>query len=174
MLSYHFHCCRCGAIMLRCFLETFRRVPSMSSISSASGSSMTVLPTAVDGAPGKDFDAISIESYGLSPLALQNIREQMALGLERTKELEERIKIIPTLQVSSLPMLSSVIWRACVKIHTDLLNIMVQRGSYFQFTPKINVFLEYQSLKHIGNVEGRHRTYTNIISLSPVIIMLSI
>lgn len=86
--------------MLRCFLETFRRVPSVSSMSSASGSSMTVLPSAADGAAGKDFDTISIESCGLSPLALQNIREQMALSLERTKELEERVKMIPTLQVS--------------------------------------------------------------------------
>ncbi|KAF2885711.1 hypothetical protein ILUMI_20484 [Ignelater luminosus] len=77
--------------------ETFRRVPSTSSMSSASGSSMTVLPSTTDGAT-RDYDVISIESCGLSPAALQNIREQMALSLERTKELEERVKLIPSLQ----------------------------------------------------------------------------
>jgi hypothetical protein len=33
--------------------------------------------------------------------ALQNIREQMAVSLERMKELEEQVKAIPMLQVSS-------------------------------------------------------------------------
>ena len=33
--------------------------------------------------------------------ALQNIREQMAASLERMKELEEQVKAIPMLQVSS-------------------------------------------------------------------------
>jgi len=32
---------------------------------------------------------------------LQNIREQMAASLERMKELEEQVKAIPMLQVSS-------------------------------------------------------------------------
>ncbi|XP_065165706.1 KN motif and ankyrin repeat domain-containing protein 2 isoform X2 [Atheta coriaria] len=70
-----------------------------SSMSSTSSSSMTILHSAGEG-PGKDFDTVSIESStcGLSPAALQNIREQMALSLERTKELEERVKLVPSLQ----------------------------------------------------------------------------
>ena len=31
---------------------------------------------------------------------MQNIREQMAISLERMKELEEQVKLIPVLQVS--------------------------------------------------------------------------
>ncbi|XP_034939435.1 uncharacterized protein Kank isoform X2 [Chelonus insularis] len=48
-----------------------------------------------------DFDAASIGSgnSNLSTGALQNIREQMAISLERMKELEEQVKIIPVLQV---------------------------------------------------------------------------
>lgn len=50
----------------------------------------------------RDFDTVSIESCGLSPAALQNIREQMALSLERTKELEDQVKLIPGLKVRLL------------------------------------------------------------------------
>ncbi|KAJ8930043.1 hypothetical protein NQ314_017208 [Rhamnusium bicolor] len=73
-------------------------------MSSASGSSLTVLPTAPDGPVRHDFDAVSIESCGLSPIALQNIREQMALSLERTKQLEDQVKLLPELkeQLSNL------------------------------------------------------------------------
>ncbi|XP_015602478.2 KN motif and ankyrin repeat domain-containing protein 1 isoform X2 [Cephus cinctus] len=48
-----------------------------------------------------DFDNASIGSgnSNLSTGALQNIREQMAASLERMKELEEQIKVIPMLQV---------------------------------------------------------------------------
>lgn len=47
----------------------------------------------------RDFDAISIESAtNLSPGALQNIRTQMALSLERTRHLEDMVKGIPALQ----------------------------------------------------------------------------
>lgn len=84
--------------------ESIRRVPSISSVSSSSASvsSMTVLPSGgLETGQVKDFDTVSIESScNLSPIALQNIREQMALSLERTKELEEQVKIIPYLQVS--------------------------------------------------------------------------
>lgn len=83
--------------------EPIRRVPSISSVSSSSASvsSMTVLPSGVaDNGVCKDFDTVSIESCNLSPIALHSIREQMALSLERTKELEEQVKIIPSLQVS--------------------------------------------------------------------------
>lgn len=80
-------------------LENIRRVPSNSSMSSVSGSSMTVLQTTNEHEK-QDFDTVSIESYGLSPLALQNIREQMALSLERTKHLEDQVKLIPELKVS--------------------------------------------------------------------------
>lgn len=70
----------------------------MSSITSAS--SIAVLPSTNDLSTGKDFDTVSIESCGLSPAALQNIREQMALSLERTRQLEDQILIIPKLKVS--------------------------------------------------------------------------
>ncbi|CAH0562061.1 unnamed protein product [Brassicogethes aeneus] len=85
-------------------LENIRRVPSNSSMSSASGSSMTVLQPSNEVTVQQDFDTASIESCGLSPVALQNIREQMALSLERTKLLEDQVKLIPDLKdhISSL------------------------------------------------------------------------
>lgn len=86
---------RCFNEILLCPEVTIKRAPSISSISSASGSSMTVIPDA----NSRDFDTVSIESCGLSPLALQNIREQMALSLERTKQLEEQVKMVPQLKV---------------------------------------------------------------------------
>lgn len=70
----------------------------MSSITSAS--SIPVLPPTNDLSTSKDFDTVSIESCGLSPIALQNIREQMALSLERTRKLEDQISIIPKLKVN--------------------------------------------------------------------------
>ncbi|KAJ8938289.1 hypothetical protein NQ318_020348 [Aromia moschata] len=79
--------------------DNIRRAPSVSSMSSASGSSLTVLPTGQDGPARHDFDAVSIESCGLSPMALQNIREQMALSLERTKQLEDQVKLLPELKL---------------------------------------------------------------------------
>ncbi|XP_057319530.1 KN motif and ankyrin repeat domain-containing protein 1-like isoform X2 [Microplitis mediator] len=47
-----------------------------------------------------DFDAASVGSgnSNLSAGALQNIREQMAMSLERMRELEEQVKAIPMLQ----------------------------------------------------------------------------
>lgn len=81
--------------------DNIRRVSSVSSMSSTSGSSMTVLPTAQDGTRN-DFDTASIESCFLSPTALQNIREQMALSLERTRQLEEQVRLLPQLKVSVL------------------------------------------------------------------------
>lgn len=56
---------------------------------------MTVAP---QGTTSKDFDG-GIDNCGLTPAALQNIREQMALSLERTKELEDQVKLIPSLKV---------------------------------------------------------------------------
>ena len=95
-LSENFYC-----VWVRCFdrtllcPETIKRAPSTSSMSSASGSSMTVLPETTN----RDFDTVSIESCGLSPLALQSIREQMAISLERTRNLEDQVKLIPQLKV---------------------------------------------------------------------------
>ncbi|GJQ67460.1 hypothetical protein Trydic_g5119 [Trypoxylus dichotomus] len=77
--------------------ENIRRVPSISSISSTSASSVTILPE--DGAMPKEFDSVSIESNGLSPMTLQSIREQMAVSLKRMRQLEEQVKIIPILEV---------------------------------------------------------------------------
>lgn len=85
-------------------VENIRRVPSVCSMSSsASASSITVLPVEMESETKdfgcKDFDSVSVESCGMSPAALHNIREQMALSLERTKLLEEQVKVIPSLQV---------------------------------------------------------------------------
>ncbi|KRT79272.1 Ankyrin repeat-containing protein [Oryctes borbonicus] len=77
--------------------EIIRRVPSLSSISSTSASSVTILPE--DGAMPKEFDSVSIESNGLSPMTLQSIREQMAVSLKRMRQLEEQVKIIPILEI---------------------------------------------------------------------------
>ncbi|XP_030748449.1 KN motif and ankyrin repeat domain-containing protein 2 [Sitophilus oryzae] len=77
--------------------ENLRRVPSISSLSTTSGS-LTVLPDNQDGQLKGDFDSVSIESCGLSPMALQNIREALALSLEHTKQLESQVKLIPDLQ----------------------------------------------------------------------------
>lgn len=66
---------------------------------SSSGASMTVAPQPCENIAAKDFDT-SIDNCGLTPVALQNIREQMALSLERTKELEDQVKLIPSLRVS--------------------------------------------------------------------------
>lgn len=47
----------------------------------------------------KEFDSVSMESNGLSPMTLQTIREQMALSLKRMRQLEEQVKIIPILEI---------------------------------------------------------------------------
>lgn len=61
---------------------------------------MLVLETTVDGrSANQEFDGINIESGGFTSPTLQNIREQMALSLERTKHLENQVKLIPGLQV---------------------------------------------------------------------------
>lgn len=61
-------------------------------------SNSTMLPSSTrDSSNPREFD--TFESCGLSPAALQKIREQMALSLERTRELEEQVKLIPTLKV---------------------------------------------------------------------------
>lgn len=77
--------------------DNLQRVPSISSISSTSGS-LTVLPNSQDGPLKPDFDAASIESCGLCPMALQNIREALALSLERTRQLENQVRQLPELQ----------------------------------------------------------------------------
>lgn len=74
-------------------------VPPALSVSSTSGANVMVLPPSTDGPATRDFDTSSVDSCGLSPAALQNIREQMALSLERTKELEDQVKLIPKLKV---------------------------------------------------------------------------
>lgn len=61
---------------------------------------MTVAPAPCESVVGRDFDA-GIDTCGLTPAALQNIREQMALSLERMKELEDQVKLIPSLKVNS-------------------------------------------------------------------------
>nr|XP_023014513.1 KN motif and ankyrin repeat domain-containing protein 2 isoform X1 [Leptinotarsa decemlineata] len=68
---------------------------SISSDSSSSDSSNAALPITHMVPTKDDFDE---DTYGLSPLALQNIREQMALSLERTRELEEQVKLLPELE----------------------------------------------------------------------------
>lgn len=63
---------------------------------------MTVAPPSTDATVARDFDNANIEFCGLTPAALQNIRTQMALSLERTKELEDQVKMIPVLRVSPI------------------------------------------------------------------------
>lgn len=76
------------------------RVPSTSSVSSSVSGCMAMLSGESINKNG-GYDPIGFESTtGLSPKALKSIRERMALGLERMKELEEKVKVIPTLQVS--------------------------------------------------------------------------
>ncbi|KAJ9583979.1 hypothetical protein L9F63_021671, partial [Diploptera punctata] len=76
-----------------------QRADSVSSVSSMSAASSTATPE--QNVPNQDFDVASIGSAtsGLSTGALQNIREQMAISLERMRELEEQVKLIPVLQV---------------------------------------------------------------------------
>ncbi|GLG93607.1 Ankyrin repeat and KH domain-containing protein mask [Gryllus bimaculatus] len=58
-----------------------------------------------DSSTHQDFDVVSVGSAtsGVSTLQihpeLQNIREQMAVSLERMRELEEQVKLIPILQI---------------------------------------------------------------------------
>ncbi|XP_056646149.1 uncharacterized protein LOC130451264 isoform X1 [Diorhabda sublineata] len=73
-------------------------LPDVTAVS-VSGPTMTVLPSAHDGTARHDFDTATIETCGMSPLALQKIREQMALSLERTKQLEDQVKLVPDLKV---------------------------------------------------------------------------
>lgn len=72
-------------------------LPDVTAVS-VSGPTMTVLPSTHDGTARHDFDTVTIESCGMSPLALQKIREQMALSLERTKQLEDQVKLVPDLK----------------------------------------------------------------------------
>ncbi|CAG9759950.1 unnamed protein product [Ceutorhynchus assimilis] len=76
--------------------ENLRRVPSVSPVSSPSGF-VKVLPNNRNGPLKPDFDAVGIECCP-NPMALQNIRESLALSLERTKVLEQQVKLIPSLQ----------------------------------------------------------------------------
>lgn len=92
------YCCECRQEFLIC-AESLKNVSAFSSLSSAAAS-MTVIPTGAQNGPRQDFDSVTIESCGMSPLALQNIREQMALSLERTKQLEDQVKLLPELKVS--------------------------------------------------------------------------
>ncbi|XP_050314629.1 uncharacterized protein LOC126749060 isoform X2 [Anthonomus grandis grandis] len=70
------------------------RVPSIGSLSLRS----ECLPNL----PSNQLDAVSTESFGLSPMALQTIRDALALSLERTKQLENEVKHIPGLQAKLL------------------------------------------------------------------------
>ncbi|KAK4871490.1 hypothetical protein RN001_015614 [Aquatica leii] len=135
--------------------DTIHRVPSISSMSSTSGSSMTVLPSATEATSGREYDAISIESFGLNPAALQNIREQMALSLERTKELEERVKLIPSLQ-AQLSVLKEEKRQLLLEIkaaHNAELNVV--NGNYINNSVTLpHVRLRSHSLTHSTSVES--------------------
>ncbi|ERL86182.1 hypothetical protein D910_03595 [Dendroctonus ponderosae] len=74
--------------------ENLRRLSSVSPTSVS-----TPLLSTNQNAPLKSqFDMGNIESCGLSPAALQNIREALALSLDRMKQLEFQVKLIPDLQ----------------------------------------------------------------------------
>ncbi|KAF4523385.1 hypothetical protein B566_EDAN013467 [Ephemera danica] len=91
-------------------LQPLRRSLSASSVaSSLSGGSSVALapnrsvlhPGSLAAATALDSDVASIAgsaTSGVSTGALQNIREQMAKSLEKMREMEERIKLIPVLQ----------------------------------------------------------------------------
>jgi len=95
--------------------EPMQRAESVSSVSSMSASSVSLTPIqngssqpitnhcTIHDESGlvQDFDVASVGSAasGISTGTLQNIREQMAISLERMKELEEQVKQIPVLQV---------------------------------------------------------------------------
>lgn len=135
--------------------ETIHRAPSLSSMSSASGSSMTVLPSVADTANGpREYDTISVESYGLSPAALQNIREQMALSLERTKELEERVKLIPSLQ-AQLSVLKEEKRQLLLQLRTEI--NAVNRKFINNTVTLPHVRLRSNSLTHSTSVESIHK-----------------
>lgn len=73
--------------------------PAAATVAVAVTTSMAPQQQMVQQPDERDFDAISIESAtNLSPGALQNIRTQMALSLERTRHLEDLVKGIPALQ----------------------------------------------------------------------------
>lgn len=98
VLSYNdtvdFYRSPCYQQFLLC-LENLRRLSSGSPTSVS-----TPLLTTNQNAPLKpQFDMGNIESCGLSPAALQNIREALALSLDRMKQLEYQVKLIPGLQV---------------------------------------------------------------------------
>jgi ankyrin repeat protein len=130
--------------------ETIKRVPSNSSMSSASGSSMTVLPEATN----RDFDTVSIESCGLSSLALQSIREQMAISLERTKLLEDQVKLIPQLkdQLSSLEEENRRLVLQIKSEETQKLNT-INANYICQFSQ--NNRLKSQSFTDIDSLDGK-------------------
>ncbi|KAK6620193.1 hypothetical protein RUM44_006594 [Polyplax serrata] len=60
-----------------------------------------VSPASNDMSPFVDFEMMSMYNSGggTSPGPLQNIREQMAISLKRMRELEEKVKLIPTLEI---------------------------------------------------------------------------
>ncbi|XP_066248304.1 KN motif and ankyrin repeat domain-containing protein 3 isoform X1 [Euwallacea similis] len=67
-------------------------------VTAVSVSASPALSSNQDGSLKPEFDMVSIESCGLSPTALQNIREALALSLDRMKQLEFQVKLIPELQ----------------------------------------------------------------------------
>ncbi|KAF5276654.1 hypothetical protein FQA39_LY06458 [Lamprigera yunnana] len=134
--------------------DIIHRVSSISSMSGTSGYSMTVLPSVADAASGREYE-VNIDSYGLSPAALQNIREQMALSLERTKELEERVKIIPLLQVqlSALKEEKRQLLLEIKAARNTELNIV--NGNYINNSLTLpHVRLRSHSLTHSTSVES--------------------
>lgn len=92
---------------IRYILRTLVAKPCVTSMgpNTVNVSTMTIAyPTGEISPARRDFETNNVNSessYGHSPANLHNIREQMALSLERTKELEEMVKIIPSLQVYS-------------------------------------------------------------------------
>ncbi|XP_019881677.2 KN motif and ankyrin repeat domain-containing protein 2 isoform X2 [Aethina tumida] len=132
--------------------ENIRRVPSNSSMSSVSGSSMTVLQTTNEHEK-QDFDTVSIESYGLSPLALQNIREQMALSLERTKHLEDQVKLIPELKEHIL----------LLKEENQKLKLKAEENQRLSNNVKVNYFSNYNL-----NNRTRSHSFTTVDNIDSV------
>ncbi|XP_060516365.1 uncharacterized protein LOC132695849 isoform X2 [Cylas formicarius] len=130
---------------------SLRRVPSTSSLSSTS-ESVRVLPINNDGIAKVEFDSVSVESCGLSPMALQNIREALALSLERTKELENRVRLIPELQ-DQLLALKRDNRQLSAKLKTEEnLRLQIVNGDYFQLERNRK---RSQSFTHIDSFDSQ-------------------
>ncbi|VEN35819.1 unnamed protein product [Callosobruchus maculatus] len=96
----HFFLYLCYAVTSRLLvlIDRFIVIDWNHHLSAYTSSPLSGLSSTPDGPGRPDLDGISYEWTGMSPTTLQNIREQMALSLERTKQLEDQVKLLPELK----------------------------------------------------------------------------